>query len=99
VLHSGEFLVGLHRHQLIFVLGEPGLDGGDLFLDVAARSGRGGDAIFDRLNGGGSSRAARFERLLDGGNVGDTAPRAVCGRVELLQVDQMLKVRQHQRKR
>ena len=36
VLHRVVFAVGLHFHQLVFVAGEAGVDGGEVFLEGAA---------------------------------------------------------------
>ncbi len=95
VLHRVVFAVGLHFHQLVFVAGEAGVDGGEVFLEGAAAGLVGGLLLV----GSGHRGARPIEFLVEGALCfRDAALQPSClrgARVERLEADQSVQIWVH----
>ena len=87
VLHGVELLVGLHRHQLFFVLVLALLRGGQVLVDGAAVGLIVGEGLLGGGEGGRGGLQERIERRNPAGSLGDRFVRDRRPALDVLQLD------------
>ena len=95
VLHGGIFAVGLHFHQLVFVAGEAGVEGGEVFLERAPVGLVRGLFFLSRGDRASGTLQLLVERLLRLGNRCLRLARVRRLRVQGLQADQAFEIWVH----
>ena len=87
VLHRVQLLVGLHRHQLVFVLVLALLGGDEVVVDAAAGRLIGGEGLLGGGQGGRGGLQKGIERRNPAGRLRDRLTCNRCPALDVLQLD------------